>query len=146
MPPGHENGQPRSIPLVDLEHGSRGPTTNDEINSDLSDSTLSSPVEDTPFHPHAERRRTAWDRAVAWLEGPSPPRPYRIKPLFERLQTLPLYILDKIVPSKWQKYPPIAGICFLWLLMFVSILHRSNAGNPTTLDGLLRASCISTLW
>ena len=82
---------------------------------------------------------------VQWVKGPQPPRIYRIAPLFERWQTLPVRLLGRF--PRWVRVC-IYGIAFiLWAVGFGVVLsdyslplNFAGAGPPVRLD------CNDNLW
>lgn len=82
---------------------------------------------------------------VGWMSGPEPPRKYRITPLLERIQTLPVRLLGRL--PQWVR-PCIYGIAFvLWAIAFGVIL--TNFSLPSDLAGFgapVRLTCVTNLW
>lgn len=86
--------------------------------------------------------------AVAdWVKGPKPPRPWRISPVFPRIQEAPLRLLDAYAPRPWQRFILLLVLYFVYILAFALVLHKSafaadipGYGHPVTL------SCGATFW
>lgn len=87
------------------------------------------------------------DRSIRWLDGPQPPKTYRIKGLWERYQTAPIRFLDRLVPDQSTKAWLFVALCIVWLSAFIPILHRSVP--PSKIGGRvtpLNLACVSRLW
>jgi hypothetical protein len=81
------------------------------------------------------------------VKGPVPPRPYRIKPIFETVHTAPKRLLNLWAPEHHHKICIVAAFYIPWLLSFIGILHTSHS--PQDLDDYgppVRLSCVSRLW
>lgn len=139
-----------------LEDGGRTTSYHDDETSPLSsgatarDDALSflaidgeQPDEDTTMSAGYLQKRRAWLRTpaipevhpglkragravVTWCKGPDPPRPWRITPIFERVQTAPIRLLDYLCPKKTHK--ALAYILFMicWILTFSLVLWKSS--------------------
>ena len=84
-------------------------------------------------------------RIVRWIKGPLHPRPYLIRPLFEKFQTSPSSALARRGPHFQQWF--LGLLYMLGVLLLVLILGRSvykcelnGHGRPRKL------SCVSTFW
>ncbi len=157
------------LPMVDLEHSDTGYKPAVE-NSSASTSPASSPTE-TAYLTHTNdlggtpnpsqspkalaflryllppRLRQLCSTSSSWIKGPQPPRPYKIKPIFERAQTAPMRLLHRWVPQRHQRVLLLASYFVLWLLCLIVALHTS-ASKPE-IGGYgppIRLSCISRLW
>jgi hypothetical protein len=83
---------------------------------------------------------------LRWLNGPDPPRIYRIQSS-EWLQAAGDRLLDKCCPSRWLKLSLLLLLYALWAGMFVSALPRSVGGsNDSDAETPARLSCTSQLW
>lgn len=71
------------------------------------------------------RFRKAWKATVKWSLGPQPPRPWRITPYFEEVQTAHLRLLDNLFPKKAHKIWLLIAFYFCWLLVFSLVLWKS---------------------
>jgi hypothetical protein len=67
----------------------------------------------------------AWEATVNWTKGPQPSRPWRITPLFEPIQTIPLQLLDRFCPKRLHRIGLLILFYFCWLLTFSLVLRRS---------------------
>lgn len=85
-------------------------------------------------------------RAVGnWIKGPQPPRTYRMKPFFEKVQTFPIKIVSRL--PRWLRFLVLLVAVLLWAIIFGVIL--SNFGLPEDIGGFgppLRLSCVTRLW
>jgi hypothetical protein len=157
------------FPMVDLENGSVGYKAAGDSSS-TSTPSASSPTEaahlthtnepggiPTPsYSPEGlatlrrlvPRRLTQICKQFAsWMKGPQPARPYKIKPIFEIVQTAPTRLLDRRVPQHQHRLWILAGYYILWLLLLVIVLRKSTStGKIGELGPPLRLSCISRLW
>ncbi|KAE8147038.1 LCCL domain-containing protein [Aspergillus avenaceus] len=87
-------------------------------------------------------------RATAnWVQGPDPPHDLLLKPLFPRLQELPVRYLERFFPKRKHKIALLSLLYFLWFLPWTTILLHSRSagyiegfGRPQTL------SCSTSLW
>jgi len=111
-----------------------------EIESNAEGSSSSQPL------PTNNRRRlspkTWWPAIVQWSKGPDPPIHLQIKPIYPRVQTIPLRILDRFAPKRRQKIGLWAFTCLVWFILFVTVEHFSRFRGKST--ALL--SCSSSLW
>jgi hypothetical protein len=157
------------FPMVNLENGGVGYKAAADSSS-TSTSSVSSPTEaahlthtndlgriPTPSHSpevvatlrHLVPRRLTQicKQFASWMKGPQPARPYKIKPIFETVQTAPTRLLDRRVPQHHHRLWILAGYYILWLLLVVIVLHKSTStGEIGKLGPPLRLSCISRLW
>ena len=93
------------------------------------------------------RLTRAWRATVRWTKGPQPPRPWKITPFFEDVQTYPIWIRDQFLPKKIHKIAALAFLYFCWLLTFTLVLKKSafaadieGYGSPNTI------SCYGKFW
>ena len=80
-----------------------------------------------------------------WFRGPQPPRIYRIKPLFEPIQTFPARFIGRL--PKIVRFGLLFVIVALWIVLFAVVL--SKRGFPTNFLGYgapVRLSCTNRLW
>jgi hypothetical protein len=82
----------------------------------------------------------AWEATVKWTKGPQPPRPWKITPVFESIQIIPLQLLDRVCPKRMHKIGLLIFFYFCWLLTFSLVLRRSafasevkGFGSPVTI-------------
>jgi hypothetical protein len=158
-----------TVPM-DVEHGHGDHITPSTLSSRTPDeprSKAATPtprrsleIEETaPRHPTCRAQQT-WARLGAklpapiarcsrgvakWIRGPEPPRVYRIAPLLERIQTLPVRRLARL--------PPWALVCMYmtafvtWAVLFAVIL--TNYSLPSNIGGFgapVTLSCVTNLW
>jgi hypothetical protein len=87
-----------------------------------------------------------WTRkAIEWIKGPQPPVPYRINPLFERVQTFPTRLLSRL--PKLARIALFVCAFMLWLVVFGVLI--SKRGLPSDIGGFgtpVRLACTSKLW
>jgi hypothetical protein len=155
--------------MADLEIGSPRYDLGRETSS-TSTSCASSPIETVPLTPLSDVERRIqnlfvsfdapfllqclpppvilfYQRSASWVKGPVPPRPYRIKPIFERVQTAPKRLLDLWAPKHHHKIWIVAAFYMLWLLSFIGLLHTSHSPQDMGRYGPpVRLSCTSRLW
>ncbi|KAF1920222.1 hypothetical protein BDU57DRAFT_561102 [Ampelomyces quisqualis] len=88
-----------------------------------------------------------WKKKVAtWIKGPEPPQINHIVPLFERVQTLLVRMLGRMLP-RWARVGVYACACVLWAVAFGVII--SNYSLPANLGGFgapVALSCTTSLW
>ncbi|KIW65126.1 hypothetical protein PV04_07409 [Phialophora macrospora] len=88
----------------------------------------------------------AFQAVIRWLNGPDPPRTYRIQSS-EWLQAACDRLLDKCCPRAWLKLSLLLLLYVLWAGMFISALPASvGGGNDSDVDRPARLSCTSRLW
>ncbi|KAG8165913.1 hypothetical protein KVR01_004465 [Diaporthe batatas] len=75
--------------------------------------------------PGGVRRR--YGTAVSWLRGPDPPRPWKIRPLLPRVQQLPLRLVDRLLPRRWQRAVVLLVFYVCWIATFGAVMHKSSA-------------------
>ena len=85
------------------------------------------------------------DSVIAWLQGPIPARPFRIRPLLPTIQSSPRCLANfvtRYIFIHWLiVWSLICGI------LFIFILARSEASCEIESYGSpLRLSCVSRLW
>lgn len=159
-----------SVPIDDIEHGTRDHTTPGSSSSATPNpdgSKAVTPVsrrslefEDATHDRPSSRPQRIWTQFVAklpapvtrcsrkvvdWTKGPQPPRPYTITPLLERFQTLPVRLLGRLPP--WARLCIYAVAFVLWAVLFAVIL--TNYSLPTNFAGFgapVALSCVSNLW
>ena len=80
-----------------------------------------------------------------WVQGPRPPRLFKIKPLLP--QAAPLNLLEKFCPGQRQKFGLLIVFYLLWLVVFIVVLSTSVSG--CQVPGYrtpVRLSCVSRFW
>lgn len=119
------------------EQADRTPDRAHGANGSLSDLEQDSPPSTAPrfiqdqgawrkwrWVPYPVRRSVT--AAARWTEGPTEHVPYRIKPLFPKVQHAPIALLDRFLPLPKYKWWRI-GLAFLWLglwLMSFALVKR----------------------
>lgn len=82
-----------------------------------------------------------------WVQGPRPPRPYKIDPVFPRVQTTLLVFLQKYFPKRRQKFWLLGSFFLLWVFVFLGVLSRSILGCQIPgYETPVRLSCVSRFW
>ena len=82
-----------------------------------------------------------------WVQGPRPPRPYKIDPVLPRVQTILLAFLQKIFPKRRQQFWLLGAIFLLWVFVFLGIMSRSILGcRIPGHETPARLSCVSRFW
>ena len=69
--------------------------------------------------------RRAWKASVKWCNGPYPPRPWKIRPFFESIQTAPIRLLDTLCPKPSYKFWLLMAFYVTWFPMFSLVLWKS---------------------
>lgn len=95
--------------------------------------------------PSTVRRRsnTFW----AYLKGPDPPKIWKIRPYFPRLQQLPPRLVDKVCPRPWQRILALLVFYVCWIATFAAVLHKSSVAASVPGYGQpILVQCGSTFW
>ncbi len=66
-----------------------------------------------------------WKFVVTWIKGPQPPRPWKIRPLFPKIQTAPIRFINNYFPKRKHKVFLLIFFYSCWALTFGLVLHRS---------------------
>ena len=87
-------------------------------------------------------------RATAnWVKGPDPPHTLLLKPLFPRLQELPVQYLEHFLPKRKYKIFLLILLYVSWFLpWFLLIVHSRSDGFIEGYGQLQTLSCSSNLW
>lgn len=87
-------------------------------------------------------------KAVAtWVKGPQPPRIYKIKPFFPKIQEAPLRLLDRYAPKRMQRFWLLMFFYVCWILSFSLVLHKSSFASDIKGYGApVRIGCTATFW
>ncbi|KAL9093649.1 MAG: hypothetical protein Q9159_000178 [Coniocarpon cinnabarinum] len=117
-----------------------------EYRPDASTSPLPRWLQRTKQHvPRPVQSSTSW--IVNWAKGPKPPRIWKIRPIFPKLQAAPLTLLDRYAPKRRHRLALLAALYFCFLLVFITVLHHSafseevpGYGSPQTL------ACTDSFW
>lgn len=86
---------------------------------------------------------TVW----TYMNGPDPPRIWKIRPILPRLQQFPLRLVDRICPRRWQRILALFIFCVCWIATFGAVLHKSSVAD--VVDGYgqpILIQCGSTFW
>jgi hypothetical protein len=82
-----------------------------------------------------------------WINGPQPPRSFKIRPVLSRIQNAPMAFLHNHFPELYQRFWLLLIICFLWVSLFSGILSTSLSGCQVFGYGTpVRLSCDSRFW
>ncbi|KAF2179810.1 hypothetical protein K469DRAFT_730441 [Zopfia rhizophila CBS 207.26] len=93
------------------------------------------------------RFQRAWGATVQWVKGPQPPRPWKIRPLFPRVQTAPVQFLNNYFPKRKHRVLLLIFFYFCWLLSFGLVLHRSAfAADIPGYGSPVRIRCTDRFW
>lgn len=87
------------------------------------------------------------DKMTAWINGPNPPKPWRINPFLEPVQMAPIRVFRMLVPSKKLRFCIAVVLWILWLIGFIAIISRTSS-NDMFANGStpVELSCISSIW
>lgn len=93
------------------------------------------------------RLQRAWRATVIWVKGPQPPRPWKIHPLFPRIQTAPIQFLNNYFPNRRHKITLLIFFYLCWFVSFSLVLHRSAFSADIPGHGSpVRVRCTDRLW
>ena len=82
-----------------------------------------------------------------WVQGPRPPRPYKIDPVLPRVQTIPLVLLRILFANRRQRFWLLGASFLLWVSVFLGLLSSSIIGCRIPGHGTpVRLSCVSIYW
>lgn len=97
--------------------------------------------------PQIESFTSSKRRRCNALYGPRAPRQFRIVPVFEKLQTAPIRLVDRVLPVRKHRWAALILLHLLWAAIFLTILHRSVVGPEVGEYGTpVRVSCRERLW
>ncbi|CAG8229525.1 unnamed protein product [Penicillium salamii] len=87
-------------------------------------------------------------RATAnWVKGPDPPHVLLLKPLFPRVQELPVQYLDRLLPKRKHKTLLLLLLYVSWFLpWFLILLHSRSSGYIEGYGRPQTLSCSSNFW
>lgn len=87
-------------------------------------------------------------RATArWVQGPDPPHDLLFRPVFPKLQELPVQLFDHYVHTKARKIGALLFVYFVWFLTWFLILVKSNSsGNIEGYGRPQPISCAASYW
>ncbi|KAH8434525.1 LCCL domain-containing protein [Aspergillus melleus] len=91
-------------------------------------------------------RKIAWATAT-WVKGPDPPHDLLLKPLFPRIQELPVRYLERFFPKRNHKIALLFLLYFVWFLPWtIVLLHARSAGYIEGYGRPQTLSCSTSLW
>ncbi|KAJ5689227.1 hypothetical protein N7462_003619 [Penicillium macrosclerotiorum] len=91
--------------------------------------------------------RKAGRVTASWIKGPDPPHMLLLKPLFPRIQELPVQYLDHFFPKRKQKMGLLFVLYLSWFLpWFLVLLHSRSAGYIEGYGQLQTLSCSTNFW
>ena len=61
-----------------------------------------------------------------WVKGPNPPRVWKINPLFPKIQTIPIKLMDRYLPKRMQRVWLLMAFYFCFLLCFITLINQSQ--------------------
>lgn len=87
-------------------------------------------------------------RATAnWVKGPDPPHMLLLKPLFPRVQELPVQYLDRLFPKRKFKTALLLLLYISWFLpWFLILLHSRSSGYIEGYGRPQTLSCSTNFW
>jgi hypothetical protein len=93
------------------------------------------------------RLQRTWGDVVTWVKGPQPPRPWKIRPYFPKIQTAPIRFIDTYFPTRKRKILLLLGFYFCWILSFCLVLQRSAfAADIPGFGSPVRIRCTDRFW
>lgn len=117
-------------------------------NSDASDDeyySVQEPYYASKYIP--PRMQRTWNNICVWVKGPQPPRPWKIRPFFPRIQTAPIQFVNNYFPKRKHKIALLVFFYFCWLLSFGLVLHRSAfAADIPGYGSPVRIRCTDRFW
>ncbi|ORY11250.1 hypothetical protein BCR34DRAFT_330436 [Clohesyomyces aquaticus] len=139
---------------VDLEYGD-GPTHNPPVRAtdEPSSETHAGTPEINGSQPWSRLEKFRLSHPVAkklhgvvqWFQGPEPHTTYCIRPIFERVQTVPLRLLHRL--PKAARAGVLLVTFGLWVALFVVVISRFSL--PKDIAGFgapVRLACTARLW
>ncbi|GAB7365607.1 hypothetical protein MBLNU230_g6676t1 [Neophaeotheca triangularis] len=96
--------------------------------------------------PHSAK--VVWESVKTWVQGPSPPRIYKIAPIFPKLQRAPLKLLDNYASETRQRFWLLVAVYALWFA-HCGIILRSSVKAASTSDEYgqrVNLECTTRLW
>ncbi|KAF2198807.1 hypothetical protein GQ43DRAFT_482987 [Delitschia confertaspora ATCC 74209] len=86
-------------------------------------------------------------RIAKWTKGPDPPRPWKIHPIFPRVQTTPIQFLNNYFPKRKHKVALLVFFYLCWFLSFALVLHKSAFSSDIPGYGSpVRIRCEDRFW
>lgn len=91
--------------------------------------------------------RTKSGAALRWLEGPEPTRAWKIRPWLPSVQHLPLRLVDKLLPRRWQRAVALLVFYVCWIATFGAVMHESSAVGEVDGQGApFLVGCGASFW
>lgn len=82
-----------------------------------------------------------------YLKGPEPAGTWKIRPIFPRIQQLPLRLADRVCPRQWQRKVALFLFYVCWIATFGAVLHKSSVADDVNGYGQpIRVSCGGVFW
>ncbi|KAI6782892.1 LCCL domain-containing protein [Emericellopsis cladophorae] len=82
-----------------------------------------------------------------WSKGPPDPQPYRIRPLFPRLQEFPLVLVQRFLPTKVRRFWVLFAFFSIWLITYVLVKRQGSVASEIVGWGEPEAiGCGVTYW
>jgi hypothetical protein len=82
-----------------------------------------------------------------WVKGPDPPHMLLLKPLFPRIQELPVQYLDRLLPKRKYKTFLLLLLYVSWFLpWFLILLHSRSSGYIEGYGRPQTLSCATNFW
>lgn len=129
------------------------------INVDPEEAIVDDPIEAPNQENYATRERSyaskyvpprlqrTWVSVKTWVKGPQPPRPWKIYPLFPKIQTAPIRLLDTFFPKRKHKIGLLIVFYAAWILSFALVLHKSAFSADIPGYGApVRIGCTQRFW
>ncbi|CEJ81257.1 hypothetical protein VHEMI01396 [[Torrubiella] hemipterigena] len=164
-----------SQPLMTDSHNTPGPSASDAANkndmtssssetgrADGTESPLREPIDTslpTPrFIRDQDGQNPRWNwvpypirrtgTAIAtWARGPQPPRRYRIKPLFPKVQEFPLQLVDRFLSNTKHRWLLVFFYLALWAVTFALVKRQGTIATDIAGFGQPKViGCGSTYW
>lgn len=93
------------------------------------------------------RLQRAWISMKTWVEGPQPPRPWKIHPFLPKIQTAPIRFIDALFPKRKHKVGLLIMFYAAWILSFGLVLHRSAfTADVPGYGAPVRIGCTDRFW
>ncbi|CAL5865812.1 uncharacterized protein PFLUO_LOCUS18 [Penicillium psychrofluorescens] len=91
--------------------------------------------------------RKAGRATARWVKGPDPPHMLLLKPLFPRIQELPVQYLDHFFPKRKHKISLLMLLYLSWFLpWFLVLLHSRSSGYIEGYGRPQTLSCATNFW
>lgn len=100
-----------------------------------------------PLRKAGRSLRRAGDATVNWLAGPQPPKELLFKPLFPRIQEMPIRLRDKLFPKRKYRITLLLTVYFVWFLTWSLVLrHSVSSGHIEGYGRPSPISCSASYW